>query len=60
MSCSPCFIEHPVDCPRQLACLKDLSPAAVFSQCAKMLPQPSELASSFLKTPESRQLAIEE
>ena len=37
MSCSPCYIEHAKDCPRQLACLEQLPVAAVYSQCRQML-----------------------
>jgi ADP-heptose:LPS heptosyltransferase/GT2 family glycosyltransferase len=37
MSCSPCFIEHERDCPRQLACLRDLSVADVYRACERML-----------------------
>jgi ADP-heptose:LPS heptosyltransferase/GT2 family glycosyltransferase len=37
MSCSPCYIEHAKDCPRQLACLEQLPVAAVYSECRQML-----------------------
>jgi ADP-heptose:LPS heptosyltransferase len=37
MSCSPCFIEHPNDCPRALACLAELDPLQVFRRCMLMM-----------------------
>jgi len=37
MSCSPCFIEYEKDCPRGLACLKELSVADVYETCRKMI-----------------------
>jgi ADP-heptose:LPS heptosyltransferase len=37
MSCSPCYIEQPTDCPRQLACLRDLSVAHVLNACDRVL-----------------------
>jgi ADP-heptose:LPS heptosyltransferase len=41
MSCSPCYIEKPADCPRALACLHELSAAAVFANCLQLLADPS-------------------
>jgi ADP-heptose:LPS heptosyltransferase/GT2 family glycosyltransferase len=37
MSCSPCFIEDEKDCPRKLACLKELSVGDVYRACERML-----------------------
>jgi ADP-heptose:LPS heptosyltransferase/GT2 family glycosyltransferase len=37
MSCSPCFVEHRKDCPRDLACLTRLESHEVFSRCMRML-----------------------
>jgi ADP-heptose:LPS heptosyltransferase len=37
MSCSPCFIEHAEDCPRKLACLKELAVADVYDACMSMI-----------------------
>ena len=37
MSCSPCFVEHRKDCPRELACLTKLESQEVFSRCLRML-----------------------
>jgi len=37
MSCSPCFIEKPGDCPRACACLNTISAGEVYSLCDKML-----------------------
>jgi len=41
MSCSPCYIEKPADCPRALACLNELSAATVFANCLQLLADPS-------------------
>jgi ADP-heptose:LPS heptosyltransferase/GT2 family glycosyltransferase len=40
MSCSPCFIEHPKDCPRGLACLIDLPVSAVLKASLTALAVP--------------------
>lgn len=37
MTCSPCFLEREEDCPRQLACLNELSVADVFDACSSIL-----------------------
>jgi len=37
MSCSPCFIEHAKDCPRELACLTGIDSRDVLSTCLRML-----------------------
>jgi ADP-heptose:LPS heptosyltransferase/GT2 family glycosyltransferase len=37
MSCSPCFLEKPKDCPRALACLTGLDSREVFLKCRQML-----------------------
>ncbi len=37
MSCSPCFIEHDKDCPRQLECLRELSVGDVYRACERMI-----------------------
>jgi O-antigen biosynthesis protein len=37
VSCSPCYIEYAKDCPRKLACLKDLAVADVYRACDSML-----------------------
>jgi ADP-heptose:LPS heptosyltransferase/GT2 family glycosyltransferase len=42
MSCSPCFIEHPKDCPRGLACLNDLPVSAVFQASLTALAVPAQ------------------
>jgi len=40
MSCSPCFIEKPKDCPRMLACLTELDVGRVFSSSMQLLTRP--------------------
>ncbi len=37
MLCRPCYLLKAEDCPRDLACLRQLSPAMVFETCAGML-----------------------
>ena len=37
VSCSPCFVEHRKDCPRELACLTGLESGEVFTRCMRML-----------------------
>ena len=46
MSCSPCFIEQPKDCPRGLACLTELDVISVFNSCMQLLIQPTRLQPS--------------
>ena len=48
MSCSPCFLAKPEDCPRGLACVEVLDPALVH-----------EMARAFLAVPVRRQAAAE-
>jgi ADP-heptose:LPS heptosyltransferase/GT2 family glycosyltransferase len=43
MTCSPCFIEQPKDCPRALACLTELDVASVFNNCLQMLTRATPL-----------------
>jgi len=33
MSCSPCFLERPQDCPRGIACLTQLSASQIYRAC---------------------------
>jgi O-antigen biosynthesis protein len=35
--CSPCYFAKVEDCPRQLACLTDLRPSAVYEICGRLL-----------------------
>ncbi len=37
MSCSPCYLDNPAKCSRNLACLHGLRPAEVFRACEQML-----------------------
>jgi len=37
MSCSPCFLERPSDCQRDLVCLTALTAGEVFDECIRML-----------------------
>ena len=37
MSCSPCYIEYAKNCPRDLACLKELSAADVRKTCKTII-----------------------
>lgn len=40
LSCSPCYIEKPADCPRMLACLTDIHPNSIYRQIMSMLDEP--------------------
>jgi ADP-heptose:LPS heptosyltransferase/GT2 family glycosyltransferase len=42
MSCSPCYIERPEACARNMACLRGLEPAAVHQVSEILLAQPVE------------------
>ncbi len=44
MACSPCYLNRPEDCHRNLACLTGLQPAAVFAACARFLARPGALS----------------
>ncbi len=33
MTCSPCYLNRPGDCVRELACIRQIEPGAVFSLC---------------------------
>jgi ADP-heptose:LPS heptosyltransferase/GT2 family glycosyltransferase len=37
MVCSPCYLAHAADCPRGLACLRELEPARVYDACKRLL-----------------------
>jgi ADP-heptose:LPS heptosyltransferase/GT2 family glycosyltransferase len=37
MSCSPCYIEKLGDCPKNIACLRGLTPASVYRTASRML-----------------------
>ena len=37
MTCSPCYLARQEDCPRNLACLRQLEPASVWEACRTML-----------------------
>ena len=37
MHCSPCYLAHPEDCHRGLACLRQLRPAEVYEVCRRYL-----------------------
>ena len=37
MTCSPCYLARQEDCPRNLACLRQLEPASVWEVCRTML-----------------------
>jgi hypothetical protein len=56
MSCSPCFIEQPKDCPRSLACLTELDVISVFNSCMQLLIQPTRLRPSGPSGPSSPRL----
>ena len=40
MICSPCYLEHAEDCPRDLACLTQLEPSVVHRMAEQLLAQP--------------------
>jgi hypothetical protein len=42
MICSPCYHEAPSDCPRDLACMKQLEPVIVHYYCSLLLAKPAE------------------
>lgn len=42
MSCSPCFLERPEDCQRNLACLTGITVAEVYRVCQTLLPAEPE------------------
>jgi ADP-heptose:LPS heptosyltransferase/GT2 family glycosyltransferase len=42
MACSPCYLNRLSDCPRELACLRQLEPQAVFRICEAVLARPAE------------------
>jgi ADP-heptose:LPS heptosyltransferase/GT2 family glycosyltransferase len=37
MTCSPCYLAREVDCPRNLACLRQLEPVSVWQACRALL-----------------------
>jgi ADP-heptose:LPS heptosyltransferase/GT2 family glycosyltransferase len=37
MTCSPCYLARPVDCPRNLDCLRQLEPVSVWQACRALL-----------------------
>jgi ADP-heptose:LPS heptosyltransferase len=37
VTCAPCYLPKPEDCRRGLACLKQLSPDAVYAACSRLL-----------------------
>jgi len=37
MTCSPCYLAKPEDCPRDLACIRLLDPAQVYRNASKFL-----------------------
>ena len=37
VTCAPCYLPAPQDCRRGLACLRQLTPDAVYAACEKML-----------------------
>jgi ADP-heptose:LPS heptosyltransferase len=37
VSCAPCYLAKPEDCRRALACLRQLSPDAVYAACTRLL-----------------------
>src|SRR5690242_18479909 len=40
MTCSPCYIARADDCPRNLACLRQLNPAVVYETARRLLGHP--------------------
>jgi hypothetical protein len=40
MSCAPCFLAKPEDCPRGLACIEMLDPALVWQMARRFLGRP--------------------
>ncbi|HVC62507.1 MAG TPA: glycosyltransferase family 9 protein [Acetobacteraceae bacterium] len=40
MTCSPCYLARAEDCPRALACLRNLEPAVVYQTAAMLLARP--------------------
>lgn len=52
MACSPCYIESPDGCPRNMACLRGLEPAAVFqmSQVFLATPLPARIIEPLVET----------
>ncbi len=37
MRCGPCYISQETDCPRQVACLREMNPAQVYRACRTLL-----------------------
>jgi ADP-heptose:LPS heptosyltransferase/GT2 family glycosyltransferase len=37
VACSPCYLSKAADCPRALACLRQLEPAQVYDACKRLL-----------------------
>ncbi len=65
MTCGPCYLTRAEDCPRALACLRGLDPAAVFLTCEMLLgrplPQPDLVGRASArprKPPYSRRLLV--
>ena len=46
MFCSPCYWSKPEDCPRDLACLKQVEPSVVHRYCEALLARKAELANT--------------
>jgi ADP-heptose:LPS heptosyltransferase/GT2 family glycosyltransferase len=40
MHCSPCYLQTPADCPRDMACMRQLEPRVVHRYCERFLAQP--------------------
>lgn len=61
MACSPCYISRREDCPRDLACMNDLSPTPVHLLAQEMLarPVPVRMPQPLVPVPDWRERAAE-
>jgi ADP-heptose:LPS heptosyltransferase/GT2 family glycosyltransferase len=41
MQCSPCYLNRLTDCVRNLACIRQIDPGAIFALCRRRLPRAS-------------------
>jgi ADP-heptose:LPS heptosyltransferase len=52
--CSPCYLAMAKDCPRGLACLRELTPETVYDACRRMLllaaPSPASNTARAVRT----------
>ncbi len=59
MTCSPCYLARQEDCPRNLACLRELEPASVWQACRTMLAT-SQVPVYFIAPPRTPEIEAPE